>query len=74
MLLGLCGVLVGERLGMAWLKSADAVAALGVAMIVVWISIKLGKKSVDDLLDSVPTRIAGASGRRRPSAFPASSN
>jgi cation diffusion facilitator family transporter len=54
-LVGLCGVLVGESLGIAWLKQADAVAALGVAMIVIWISIKLGKKSVDDLLDSVPT-------------------
>ena len=53
-LLGLCGVLAGEWFGIAWLKSADAAAALGVAMIVVWISVKLGKKSVDDLLDSVP--------------------
>ena len=39
---------------MPWLVQADAVAALGVAVIVIWISIKLGKKSVDDLLDSVP--------------------
>ena len=53
-LLGLCGVLAGERLGIAWLKQADAVAALGVAVIVIWVSLKLGKKSVDDLLDSVP--------------------
>ena len=42
------------RSGIAWLKQADAVAALGVAAIVVWVSIRLGKKSVDDLLDSVP--------------------
>ena len=34
---------------------ADAVAALGVALIVIWVSFKLGKKSVDDLLDSVPS-------------------
>jgi cation diffusion facilitator family transporter len=52
--LGLCGVLIGEGLEVAWLKQADAVAALGVAMIVIWVSLKLGKKSVDDLLDSVP--------------------
>jgi cation diffusion facilitator family transporter len=52
--LGLCGVLIGEWLEVAWLKQADAVAALGVAMIVIWVSLKLGKKSVDDLLDSVP--------------------
>lgn len=53
-MLGLCGVLAGERFGMPWLVQADAAAALGVAIIVVWVSFKLGKKSVDDLLDSVP--------------------
>jgi cation diffusion facilitator family transporter len=53
-LLGLCGVVAGEHFGLPWLLRADAVAALGVAVIVVWVSFKLGKKSVDDLLDSVP--------------------
>jgi cation diffusion facilitator family transporter len=54
-LLGLCGVLAGNHFpSLAWLAEADAVAALGVAAIVVWVSLKLGKKSVDDLLDSVP--------------------
>ena len=53
-LLGLCGVLAGKRLGMPWLVQADAVAALGVAAIVIGVSLKLGKKSVDDLLDGVP--------------------
>jgi cation diffusion facilitator family transporter len=56
-LFGLCGVRVGDVLGVAWLKQADAVAALGVALIVVWVSIRLGKKSVDDLLDSVPAKL-----------------
>jgi divalent metal cation (Fe/Co/Zn/Cd) transporter len=37
------------------LASADAVSALGVAGMVVWVSLKLGKKSIDDLLDAVPT-------------------
>ena len=54
MLLGLCGVLASERLAAPWLVQADAVAALGVAVIVIAVSVKLGKKSVDDLLDSVP--------------------
>lgn len=54
-LLGLCGVLAGELLHLPWLVQADAVAALGVAGIVIWVSLKLGKKSVDDLLDSVPS-------------------
>jgi len=56
-LFGLCGVLMGDAMGIAWLKKADAVAALGVAVIVVWVSMKLGKKSVDDLLDSVPAKL-----------------
>jgi divalent metal cation (Fe/Co/Zn/Cd) transporter len=33
---------------------ADALAAVGVAVIVIWVSFKLGKKSVDDLLDRIP--------------------
>ena len=53
-LLGLCGVVAGTHWKINWLIQADAVAALGVAAIVVWISLKLGKKSIDDLLDSVP--------------------
>ncbi|MCE5267002.1 MAG: cation-efflux pump [Planctomycetaceae bacterium] len=53
-LLGLIGVVVGERFDLPWLKAADAVAALGVAIIVVYVSVQLGKKSVGDLLDSVP--------------------
>src|SRR5208283_4651182 len=36
------------------LANADTVAALAVAAIVVWVSLKLGKKSVDDLLDRIP--------------------
>ena len=39
---------------MPWLVQADASAALGVAAIVVVVSLRLGKKSIDDLLDSVP--------------------
>ena len=54
-LLGLAGVAVGEGFGMPWLVKADAVAALGVAAIVVGVSLRLGRKSVDDLLDSVPS-------------------
>ena len=56
-LLGLCGVRAGEFFQIGWLKQADAVAALGVAVIVVWVSMKLGKKSVDDLLDTVPAEL-----------------
>ncbi|MEN6407828.1 MAG: cation diffusion facilitator family transporter [Thermoguttaceae bacterium] len=53
-LFGLGAVWIGERFAMPWLAHADALAALGVAAIVVSVSLRLGKKSVDDLLDSVP--------------------
>ncbi len=62
-LLGLGGVLVAHAFEIPWLAKADAVAALGVALVVALVSAKLGKKSVNDLLDTVPsdlaTRIAG---------------
>jgi len=43
--------LVCVKLGL-W--AADAVAALGVCAVVVWVSVKLGKRTVDALLDSAP--------------------
>ncbi len=53
-LVGLALVVVAQRTGVAWLASADAVAALAVAAIVVVLSLRLGKKSIDDLVDAVP--------------------
>ena len=44
-ILGLVGVFFSKRPGLEWLVKADAVAALGVAAIVVWISIQLGRKT-----------------------------
>ena len=40
-----------------WLGHADTVAALGVAAIIVGVSLRLGKKSFDDLLDRVPVEL-----------------
>jgi len=54
-LVGLIGVILAQRLRLPWLVNADAVSALGVAGMVIWVSLKLGKKSIDDLLDTVPT-------------------
>jgi cation diffusion facilitator family transporter len=53
-LFGLAGVAAGKQLGVPWLASADCVAALGVAAIVIGVSMTLGKKSIDDLLDTIP--------------------
>ncbi|MBI4702505.1 MAG: cation diffusion facilitator family transporter [Deltaproteobacteria bacterium] len=56
---GLVAVALAQRLGLPWLERADALAALGVAGIVVWVSMKLGKKTVDDLVDAVPEDLPG---------------
>lgn len=51
---GLLGVLAAQRWQLTWLKNADPIAALVVAGIVVWISVQLGKRTVDALLDAAP--------------------
>jgi len=53
-ILGLAAVRLAPVLGMPWLVHADAVAALGVAAIVVWVSLRLGRRTIADLLDEVP--------------------
>ena len=64
---GCCGVLAAQHFDLPWLANADTVAALAVAGIVVWVSLKLGKKSVDDLLDRIPDdlrdKVAQAAGQ-----------
>jgi len=55
-LLGLALVWLSDRLGPGWefLVKADAVAALGVAVIVIWVSLQLGRRTVNVLLDATP--------------------
>ena len=66
-LFGLFGVLVAQHFDLPWLARADTFAALAVAGIIVWVSLKLGKKSVDDLLDRIPDdlrdKVAHAAGQ-----------
>ncbi len=66
-LVGLAGVLAARRFDLPWLAVADTIAALAVAAIVIWVSLKLGKKSVDDLLDRIPDdlrdKVARAAGQ-----------
>jgi cation diffusion facilitator family transporter len=40
--------------GLAWLRAGDAVAALGVSAVVVWVSLQLGRRTVDALVDTAP--------------------
>jgi cation diffusion facilitator family transporter len=51
---GLVLVFLSGRLNVDWLAKADAVAALGVAAIVVYVSLQLGRRTVSDLLDAIP--------------------
>jgi cation diffusion facilitator family transporter len=43
--------LISAKLGFA---AGDAVAALGVSVVVVWVSIQLGRRTIDALLDTAP--------------------
>jgi cation diffusion facilitator family transporter len=56
-LVGLVGVVAGAHWGVPWLGKADAVAALGVSAIVVWVSLRLARRSVADLLDAAPAEL-----------------
>jgi cation diffusion facilitator family transporter len=53
-ILGLILVYVADRQDLPWLRHADPVAALVVAGIVVYISLKLGRKTLDALVDAAP--------------------
>ena len=54
-ILGLVCVKLGEWApSLGWLRESDAVAALGVSALVIWVSGRLGRRTVDALLDSAP--------------------
>ena len=54
-ILGLICVKLGSLFpAIEWLRQADALAAMGVSVIVMWISWQLGRRTVDALLDSAP--------------------
>ncbi len=56
---GLIGVFIAERFeNLAFLHKADAVAALGVAAIVVYVSVRLGIRTIYGLLDTAPKGLA----------------
>jgi cation diffusion facilitator family transporter len=56
-IVGLGLVWLSGVLGVPWLAKADAVAAMGVAGIVVWVSLQLGGRTVTALLDGVPASL-----------------
>ena len=57
-LAGLFSVYLAHRLGLPQLMKADALAALGVAGIVVYVSLQLGGRTVSVLTDAVPVSVS----------------
>lgn len=54
-IVGLIAVKIAEWFpGLAWMRAGDAVAALGVSAIVVWVCVQLGRRTLDALLDAAP--------------------
>lgn len=51
---GLACVGIGEKLDIPFMHYADPVAALGVSLLVIVVSIQLGKRTIDVLLDTAP--------------------
>jgi len=66
-ILGITGAWLGMKFGIASLGMLDAVAALGVAGVIIWIGSRLGKRTADALMDVAPRglreRIASAVGQ-----------
>ena len=56
---GLLLVLLGRAYGISWLADADPVAALFVAVIVVYVSSRLARRTIDALLDAAPAEERG---------------
>jgi cation diffusion facilitator family transporter len=52
---GIAAVWLGGRVGAPWLRYADPLAALGVAGMIIWVGSRLGKRTLDALLDAAPS-------------------
>lgn len=55
--LGLALVLLGRKYAVGWLRDSDPVAALCVAGVVVYVSWRLARRTIDSLLDAAPAGI-----------------
>jgi len=55
--LGLLLVLLGRGFGIGWLRDADPIAALFVAGVVVYVSWRLARRTIDALLDAAPAGV-----------------
>jgi cation diffusion facilitator family transporter len=57
-ILGLLLIMAADRWRLHWLLAADPVAALCVAAITIYLSVRLGKRSIDALVDAAPEGIS----------------
>ena len=58
-ILGLIGLSIANSIhGLAWMNKADSIAALVVAVIVIYVSAQLGWRTVSSLLDTAPSGLA----------------
>ncbi|HXW62622.1 MAG TPA: cation-efflux pump [Candidatus Acidoferrales bacterium] len=53
-IVGITGAWLGIQFDLPWLGMLDAVAALGVAGVILWIGSRLGKRTIEALLDVAP--------------------
>ena len=53
-ILGITGAWLGMRFGLPWLRALDPIAALGVAGVIIWVGSRLGRRTIDALLDRAP--------------------
>jgi cation diffusion facilitator family transporter len=51
---GVCLVWAGQTWNLPWLAYADAMAGLAVAAVILWVGSRLGKRTLDALLDAAP--------------------
>src|SRR5215475_9088086 len=56
---GIVLVWIGEKWNLPWLVYADALAGLTVAGVILWVGSRLGKRTLDALLDAVPRDLQG---------------
>jgi cation diffusion facilitator family transporter len=56
-ILGLALVMAGRKFGIGWLRDADPIAALFVAGVVVYVSGRLARRTIDGLLDAAPPEV-----------------
>jgi cation diffusion facilitator family transporter len=58
-ILGLIGLTIARRIpGLDWMNKADSIAALVVALIVIYVSAELGYRTISALLDTAPRGLA----------------